>query len=542
MEAVRVRAVPIGFVLSIAAGVFQVIRHSQRINGDGVSYLQMGEAILSNHFLHGYTSYWAPLYGILAAAASRGAEWAALDRLVGVQLLNAVLYCASVLSCLYFLRELAKHFGFDGGDLRSTVIQLYGLSLLTLLVVRFGATSLLTPDVAVSALCFLAGAETVRLMRCGLSWSRALLIGLIFGVGYWMKSTLFPLAAAWLALAICMLRRRRREFLCLSASVAVWSIMAAPLVVAISKSAGRWSIGENGRLNYLWYVNRLPNRYWIGQPPEHGTPLHPMRKLLENPAVYEFGNVFPSAAYPPWYDPGYWYAGARARWSISQISSALKDNLGSMRRLWLSRYLAPFTFVMLTGFLLSGMAGIRSWAFWLVLFALAPFTLIIIHTEPRFFYGQTTTLLTVGAGLLLQTSRSTATGLSMPALLLLLSAFAWGVSFWTAGQPFYTETTAIRAALQSAGVRPGDPVCSIANTADTGSWAWYARVRVVAEMPIQEYRKASASGRLVLSEVEEAFRKAGCRAAVATLDPTDTPPSGWSQIPGAGNYYLKSLK
>lgn len=542
-EALNARLFWLGVLTTSLILVLQVAGGWRRINGDGVSYLQIGQAILGNHFRAGYAGYWAPLYGIVGALSASAAEMAGLDRLAGVQGLNLLLALGNVIACVCFVQGLLRYLQIPRDSLRGLALQLYALGLLALLLTRYGSVTLVTPDLAVSALVFWAGAETLKLLRETFDRRSALRIGVIFGIGYWFKSTFFPLWFVWLAIALGILWRRRAEWRGLALASAVWLSLAAPLVAKTSEAAGRLSFGENGRLAYLWYVNGIPNRYWQGQPPEHGTPVHQMRRLVGNPKVYEFGDVFPNAAYAPWYDPAYWYAGARVRWSLTGILRSIRANLGGMRRLWLSRFLLPFTFLMVAGLILAAGRIVFRGVAWLAIFAAAPFSLILIHTEPRFFYAQTVMLLVTGASVLLARRADEKYAGTLVILLGILAMGAWGIGFWTAAhsgdQP---ELNAIKLAFKKEGIQAGARICSIANTAGTGNWAWYSRVRVVAEMPLAEYQRVVTERGALPAEVETAFSEAGCVAAVATLGPGVPKPEGWVEIAGAANYYLKIFR
>jgi hypothetical protein len=78
-------------------------------------------------------------------------------------------------------------------------------------------------------------------------------------------------------------------------------------------------------------------------------------------------------------------------------------------------------------------------------------------------------------------------------------------------------------------------VCTIGDL-NGSAWAWYARVRVAAELPLAEYRRLTRAGRSLGEEVLRAFEAAGCQAAVATLADDDPAPPGWSRPAGAPVY------
>ena len=68
-------------------------------------------------------------------------------------------------------------------------------------------------------------------------------------------------------------------------------------------------------------------RNWQGEPQFGITAVHPTRKLLSNPSVYEFAEPI-GGTFPPWYDPSYWQEGRVARFSLKkQIQSAFANGL-----------------------------------------------------------------------------------------------------------------------------------------------------------------------------------------------------------------------
>src|SRR5229473_2442473 len=76
----------------------------------------------------------------------------------------------------------------------------------------------------------------------------------------------------------------------------------------------------------LWWVNGIqPFVGWTGTP-GGDEPVHAPRTIFENPQVLEFATPI-AGTYPLWYDPAYWYEGAKARFNASQQIAALKRSL-----------------------------------------------------------------------------------------------------------------------------------------------------------------------------------------------------------------------
>jgi hypothetical protein len=81
------------------------------------------------------------------------------------------------------------------------------------------------------------------------------------------------------------------------------------------------------------------------------SPRHPPRKVLDEPAVYEFGSPIPGT-FPLWYDPWYWHRDAQVRIDLSRHVSALMDGLAEYARILLR--LTPLTIGLIASVMLVG--------------------------------------------------------------------------------------------------------------------------------------------------------------------------------------------
>lgn len=203
--------------------------------------------------------------------------------------------------------------------------------------------------------------------------------------------------------------------------------------------------------------------------------------------------------------------------------------------MWLSRTLLPFFVLLVCAAPWLMRRGGSDASRFLLLFAGLPvLALLFLHAEMRFFYAQFVMLVTLG-GLSLwcgvrERHRS-------PLAVLLLALAFWGLAVSAfQGVPRRTSSAAVVAeAAARGGVRPGMRICTIGDL-NSSPWAWYARVRVVAELPLAEYRRVTSAGRSLGQEVLRAFETAGCQAAVAILTEDDPAPPGWLRPTGAPVY------
>jgi len=88
-----------------------------------------------------------------------------------------------------------------------------------------------------------------------------------------------------------------------------FAVVAGPLVAELSRQKHRLTFGDSGRINYAMFVSPGgATRNWQGEPQFGITAVHPTRKLLSDPPVYEFAKPI-GGTFPPWYDPSYWEEG-----------------------------------------------------------------------------------------------------------------------------------------------------------------------------------------------------------------------------------------
>ena len=120
---------------------------------------------------------------------------------------------------------------------------------------------------------------------------------------------MFPLAFAFMAIALCSTRSLKLAAKGGLVMVLFFAVLAGPLVAALSQQKHRLTFGDSGRINYAMFVSPggAP-RNWQGEPQFGITAVHPTRKLLSDPPVYEFAKPI-GGTFPPWYDPSYWEEG-----------------------------------------------------------------------------------------------------------------------------------------------------------------------------------------------------------------------------------------
>ena len=533
-------------LLAVACGAWQASLQFGQMNGDGVSYLEIGEAALRGEWRELFNPCWSPFYGVLAAMAEVAGARMGLPRFGAVTLLNLLLYVLNLLIFLGVLERLRRAAGWRAGEsLPGGLLTALGAGLFCAVSLLANSIGLVTPDWAVTLVLLAVLSLSLDIYSLGFDWRRSLLAGALLGAGYWIKAIVFPLALVWMGLMLAFppAGSRRNLLKPLGAAAVVWLLIAAPLWAGISFRLGRPAFSDAGRLNYLWHVNGVPNKPIRPLPAVYGQPAHAPALLLERPPVFAFAGVAPGVTYPLWYDPSRWYEGLQAKLDAGQIAASIRRNLGSQRRMWLSRYMALFTLLTAAGWRLVWRTSPGAWMSFLVLFCLAPFAMLIpIHTEPRYVIAQVLALAGAGTLATLAWAGRRWPG-AAPVLCALLSAYGYGVGFVKANDP-PREVAPWRAAAEFAamGLAPGAGVCVISDgQAGDAAPLKAARLRAVAQVPLEEHQAALLADPSAAQAVEQACARAGGRALMVYPRDRGLAPSGW-QAAAAGAYHVRLLQ
>lgn len=537
-----------GIYLYCAAVLAWSMRHL--LGHDGLSYLDLASDALSGGPAALVNGYWSPGYpallsiGLFLIRPSPGQEFPV------VHVVNFVISMFTLWGFLVFFRywSAATH-GDDvaHADEKKYITPFAFCTFLWFTLSTIGSR-VVTPDLAVAGIVFLAAGICCRLSLPGSSLKHHAALGAVLGIGYYLKAVMFPLGVVLLVLLFLLLPRSkgatRRN---LSISLAVMLLVAAPLVAALSARAHTLTFGEAGRLNYVWFVNRLPTSTgWIGGTADvNGSPTHPPRTLMERPLVLEFASPI-KGTYPLWYDPSYWYAGAQARFDLSQQIATLKITLLEYKDILLE------SMAFVSGTLVLSVVGLRQkrhpllsrsswWQLAWPLFACATYGLV--HVEARFLAAFFVLFwLAIYRALMFRVDKWVMMAVCGTVLGTVMPPFATRVATETVriakDSVFSTMPDYQKAALDlgALGLASGDRL-AIVGVAEDCYYCRYARLRVVALIPnAQEFQGLSAPE---LRSVAERLASNGVKAVVA-LNRTDAS-ADWKDVKGSDSMRLSVL-
>jgi hypothetical protein len=360
-----------------------------------------------------------------------------------------------------------------------------------------------TPDMLAAA-CFY-GAAAFALDRSE-TWPRAVAVGVLCALMYLAKTGMLPAAVA-LVVAFTLAARDAAAISRRALAVPVFAVVAATLVVPLSRARHHLTIGESGTLNYAWYVyptrRAVPNEHWQGEPAGFGTPAHPTRRVFASPDVFEFDGPI-RGTYPPWTDPSYWYEGLQPRFSGEAQQRVLASNLSFYATTFLPSVVGVYVAVFCLGGLNESVTRVvrASWpllaAAGVGLAAYAAGTDLVaanIPTQPstRFMAPFVTVALTAMLGAVRLPDRQTgavAARLAMVTAVTLAATAAIQSMRSVAVASAVPSSWVVAERLHASGLAAGERVAILGRKYDRDCdhefWARLGRFRIVSQVPNDE--------------------------------------------------------
>ncbi|MBM3740192.1 MAG: hypothetical protein FJW39_30935 [Acidobacteria bacterium] len=489
-----------------------------RMNADGMSYIDMAVGALTHGPHRLVNGYWSPLYPALLATAFAITGAGPEARFAAAHGVNWLL----VLGCLWAFRRMLRH-GFPDTGLPAFSWMAMGWCLLYLITVAE-----VTPDMLTALCVLLAAGSACKLMRGGGPSSYAAL-GVLLAAGYYSKAVMFPGALLLIAILALFPLHPQHGRAGAAVALAAFALVAAPLVLLTSKHTGRLTFGETGSLNFAWYVNGVhPHSGWTGGG-DSGQPEHPPRVLAAQPLVLEYAQPVPGT-YPLWYAPSYWYKGVSPRISPVQLAKRLAAN---------ARWYAKLVFLEMGG-LLAGLAALlwiaRSnqslrWParsqLWMLLWPLSMLGLYaLVNPENRLIGPYLALFWPAAFGLFRGGLPGLAErGILLAAILTVAPALVLR-SAEEAASMARPDDFAVAARLRELGVRPGDRI-AVVGRPFRAFYAHLAGAQVVAEVP--EPSQLWTTGQ---PEILDRIRQTGVRAIVVPDKPASAPLPGCEPVRG----------
>lgn len=535
-------------------GLLQTWAHRHDFAPDSISYIELAWAAARSGIAHLVSGYWSPLYPFLLSLEFRFFSPSPPFEFAALHLLNFALFIVMIAGFELFLRELilarrgASPLAAESVDASERAVWLWGGVFFIWAAEFWLGPSLITPDLCVATLAFLATALLLRIRRGFASWPVFLVLGALLGLSYLAKTAMLFIAPVFLFSAFVLGRRSglslRAAVLRTLLATIIFACFALPFIHALSVQKGRLTIGDAGRINYAEYANRATLWiHWQGEPPGTGTPAHPTRKVFSDPAIFEFATPVPGT-YPPWYDPSYWYEGIRPSfdlknqlWAMFRTANAYLRFFSKSGALWLA--LAAVWLSWKKTFCWGGLAAGTWFALLPSAASLAMYELV--HVEFRFVAPFALLLL---LGILAKVSfKQAATPWNVRRLPLIIALAPVLAIVWSAARDVTLvvrnapdEQWEVAQQLHDFGIAPGTQIATI-GTGSGAAWAHLAGARIIAEIPDKELPRFIAADARRKRQIFELVSSLGA-ATVVTWNPAVANSSeGWRAIPGT-RYFI----
>jgi hypothetical protein len=297
---------------------------------DGVAYLEVAHAYLRHDWHTALNGYWGPLYSWLLALGMRVSPPQYSTELLLARTVNFIIFLVAVYTFGAAWRALGRR-SQHASEPSASVPVLYPIGWTVFGYALFVTSSawcvgVLTPDLCVAAIVFATIAVLLRL-EDGRKHSIASYVawGALLGLGYYAKVILFYFAL-FLLLAVAIRHLRIRSYARPALAVVTFMIATMPFIFFLSRSLGRFTIGETGRLNYAWFACGPETKTWMtGQAYAAPMPFYPGPLLHNNPMVFQVPHIS-AVAYAPWYDASRFDPRSRILFSLrSQLNRILRN-------------------------------------------------------------------------------------------------------------------------------------------------------------------------------------------------------------------------
>ena len=531
----------------LALGAWLAWRTRFRVNSDALNYLDLGDAIFRTGWGRAVNGLWSPLYPAILGFTMKILRPSSYWESTVAHGVNFLLYAAGFASFRYFLRELRELFP-SGADGRVSMISLppklwslFGYTLFagcSLVLIRI---SVLSPDLLVAALVYLAAGLLLRIAGGERGFPPFAVLGAVLGLAYLAKTPMWWGALLFLAAAFGIVRDVRVAAPRIALAAALFVLIGSLYFLPLSRIKGRPTIGDSARLNFAFHLNEK-TVYWQGEPAGSGTAVHPMRQLLTAPGVYEFSTPI-GGTYPPWYDPSYWMEGVSFAWKPQHARKIL---LNVLDLYWVFTSFQASLFVglmVLYAFAGKGPASLRKMAlrlWYVVLPSLAILSMYaLVHVESR-YVSPFIALLWLGlySGVALPDTAGARRLIGSVALAVVL-----GMWVGMAGDLVLLTSSEQAAAgngnvqwkvaqqLKRSGIRPGDQLATL-GAGNTAYWARLAGARIVAQTRLPGDLWAADEN--TRREILRVLAKTGVQGVVGRDVPPGALSAGWLALGDTG--------
>jgi 4-amino-4-deoxy-L-arabinose transferase-like glycosyltransferase len=388
--------------------------------------------------------------------------------------------------------------------------------------------AVVTPDLLLSALIWLIAFLLLKASSGRPLFSVAL--GVVCALAFLTKSVMFVASIPFLLCALPTRRRLRAALL----SFLAFAFAAAPWIGALSRQKGRFTFGDTGKLAYALFVNDVAYyTHWHGAPAGSGTPVHPTRRIFDQPAAFEFNGPI-QATYPPWFDPSYWNEGMRTHFDLR---GHIRASIETGKTYYVLFSKTQWAFAALAILLvITGRRRPPGDALRIGIPALLALALYgLLHVEGR-YVGAFMVLLFLSMLISVDVDWRILRAATVVVVASLLVATIVELMKQYPARSALPPEWPIAAGLHANGLRDGDGVAGIGTTIGV-SWPRLARAHVVAEVPTDSVDAFWNAPPATRQRIDDAFRRAGAAVVVGVVPAPCQSGARWTKIPGSNTSY-----
>jgi hypothetical protein len=533
--AIRVAFWLFGTVLAIA----QAWNYRYWVSADGISYLDLSDALSGMGWHRLINGTWSPLYPILLGLG-RILRPDRYGEVVTGHLINIILFVGTFLAFEYLLCSLWPRQSLTDAVAETRQAPrwpwfMLGYSIFLSAFLVESTLRYLRPDILMALFLFVAMGLLIRICQNGATWRRYSALGAVLGVGYLAKQPMLPVGFLIIATSALACKSRVALPKALFAALLMLLIGAA-YFVPLSKTRGYVTFGEASTYNYLVYVDQNSESAYLMDPGAgSGHFLHVPIKISDTPPTYSFSTE-EAATHLLRYDPSYWTQGGKARFSAGgQIKAVFRnltpyiDTLGRNGGLIAGLIVLCFAFAD-SRRILTGIR--RQWPVWGIgLMGIGMYAMV--HVEDRYtapFFALFWLGLLSGVRLPRILSNRAALAVALAISISILVPLVASAGHDVVDRRGATDFSAEAARqLTSLGIRPADRVARISPWYTDYAWARMLRLSIIAEVDPAHAGEFWECGPEVQARVLKAMSQAGARAVVAHIK-SDTAPPLWQRL------------
>jgi hypothetical protein len=518
------------------------------INGDAISYIEMGESLRTWNWSGLVNLTYSPGYPVLLGIAQAVLDANPLNELQVLRVVNFLCFAIAMASGEFLIslviddsRSLEGPSGYTGIPKNLQRALCYAMFLTaSLVMVRI---RLLNPDMLVLAVVIAASSIVVWIRRCPDPYFKFCLLGLLIGLGYIIKSFFLPFSVVFLFVAACCSGSVKKALPRILTAIVVMAIVMSPYIWALSSRLDRFTYGELGKHVYAAMIS--------GQ----GTPIRP-NVVNQEPRVVLYEYDVPCTR-PSGFDICYWNEGLKPKIDFVAHSKIIPGNISSIitQSPWLIFLALWFLIQARFGKLILGPLIPPSNA--VILYSISAtgvglYSLLMM--EPRYigsfmflaFVGLTNSLRLPEGDLTIRqrTIYWAAVLMTFLSAMVIHSAIDQTLrGLWSSrGKPSYhdsfQENVIVSEFLKDKGLKSGDRVAIVGDP--PVYWARMAGLKIIAEIPdTKEFLESSPH------KMAQAFRHlkdTGFKVIVAKDKRfQSSTQSGWIQVPATSEFYAKFL-